>query len=199
MRRLFYLLFLLFLIFSRGTKAQQDTVFYSFYITNPCNGNTHQFNDGYFLEGQSLEVESQDLSELDTALSVYQNLYDALVGSTFGLEDGAIDVDIEIGIWLLQLECGSDTIVDPTGRGIPHFLFWGVIVKEEGDTTVYGFDDFYTFKNNKTAYLKIPSTAGFLNYLSARGIDLDSLAFVYYQGDSVVTSGISWTQIPPGS
>ncbi len=170
----------------------QNSVKYTFFITDPCDLTTYalDFNENTFFEGESFVVEPQNLSDLTSSLAIYQPLYDALVGSVFGLEDGALDNDIKMGIWLQQLECDSALIQDPTGNKEPLFMFWGVVVEENG--VFYGFEDFFYLKNNKRAFLKIPNSGPFQNLLNILNIQYDDLTFVYFQNNQVVDQGISW-------
>ncbi|MCW8848631.1 MAG: hypothetical protein OQJ81_01530, partial [Melioribacteraceae bacterium] len=99
-----------FLIFIISSVYGQDsnTVYYSLFIEKAVTFGTinTKLDDGSFKEGQGFTVPE---AELTGAFSIYQELYNALVGGKFGLDYGAIDNDLIMKIYIRNLDPEAGT------------------------------------------------------------------------------------------
>jgi len=185
--------FLFIVIFTVIGFAQADTVYYFINIVNPNNGTTLTTDQGFFLEGSSLTVEPAVLSG---PYGQWQQVYDALVGSTLGFELGALDTTILLNITLNNLSSVGSTYDPIVGQVL--FMYLEVDVLERG--VWYQVTDHYYFKNGKKAFMNIPITTAFQNFCTTVGINLsEGVSFAYLEVDSLgneiwTPSGLSWTK-----
>ncbi|MCX8011464.1 MAG: T9SS type A sorting domain-containing protein, partial [Ignavibacteria bacterium] len=92
--------------------------------------------------------------KLPSPFTKYQSLYNALVGTHFYIEEGAIDRNLTINFAITIP--GGDTLYKKIGG--KQIWFYGVV-------DVVGHPMGYTFLNNKAAVMKVPRHAGF-NFLT---------------------------------
>ncbi len=88
-------------------SQDSNTVYYSLFLEKavPLIGTINtKLDDGTFKEGESFTVPE---AELSGAFSIYQDLYNALVGGKFGIDYGAIDNDLIMKIYIRNLDPSS--------------------------------------------------------------------------------------------
>ncbi|RJP69543.1 MAG: T9SS C-terminal target domain-containing protein [Ignavibacteriales bacterium] len=191
MKKIFTIIFLFFICQNLFSQEKIDTVYYTFNIVNPNTGITSGTDNGFFLEGNYLTIKPQTLS---SAYSQWQNVYDALVGSTLGLEIGSLDTTILLNITLNELNSVSSSYDEIAGQTV--FMYLEVDVLERGHW--YEITDHYYFKNGKKAFMNIPITTAFQNFCTSIGIDINAgISFAYLEVDNLGNeywepSGLSW-------
>lgn len=188
MKKLFLPIFLISL-FSTGINAQDFEIRYSFLVHNPCTMSSVQAFADTFRTGETFVIEEYTLPG---DLSNWQNLYDALTGTIFGVETGALNENIEIGINLLSFDCNNPgSYDDPSGQDVPLFMFIGIaVIGETSGITM--IDSFYYFQPGKYAFLKIPKSAAFNSLLQTLSLTLNDIGFYYYLGNLLITGGMQF-------
>lgn len=190
---------LLFLfLFAGSILAQEHTVNYQLSIF-PVDGQScfpaTTVTTGSFMTGDSFYIPAQTLSG---DLAPFQSLYDAVVGTSFKMDSGALNEDVTLIINLTQLDCSNlGFYANPLPSGPPIFFFLQVIVVVDGIPQI---SDYY-FNDGKYAWLTIPISDAMNNFLNSVGItDLNDVAFGYWadtNGDNIadtwVNTGIEWS------
>ncbi|MCF8242732.1 MAG: T9SS type A sorting domain-containing protein [Melioribacteraceae bacterium] len=177
---------LMFMLFFIGTIiAQEHTVNYQVIVIDPCNGTSTTVEGGSFMTGESFVVPA---ATLPSSMSNWQSLYDAIEGSTFGIESGALNENITIGVNVLDFNCAiPDEYWDPD-----LFMFLGVTVI--GDTSGFtGFDQYYFFNEGNGAFLDIPIDDDLDEVLDGIGLLLEDIGFAYYIGGVWDSDGIDFS------
>ncbi len=176
-----------------NSVTTKHLIHYKFTVKSPCLNQPVVAASGSFNEGESFKMTPFGLPDY---LSNWQVLYDALIGTELGIEEGALDEDVMLNINLEQLDCNnSDRFVDPSGGNNPFFLFLGIEVVGS-KSGVHNPDEFYYFKNDKKAKLCIPMTQQFLDFLKQLGIDPSAVGFAYFLGGDFYTDGLTWEIVP---
>ncbi len=184
-------IFLILLISTLTLLAQEDVankVDYTFTLNSDCLDEPVVIASGSVMEGETFTLPSFGFPEY---IPNWQQLYDALVGTTFELESGAINENVHLDIQLQQLDCDGAGFVDPTGEGNPFFIFLGIKVtgEQSGETAL---EDFYYFNEGKHATICFPMTEEFLAFLASVGIDPNDISFAYFLGGEYLTEGMTW-------
>jgi hypothetical protein len=177
--------FIIALLFSTGLFAQEHTVSYQVIVQNPCDGSNITIDGGSIQTGQNFTLPA---STLPSSMSSWQQLYDALVGTTFGFDSGCLDENITIGINIFNFNCQ-----DPGYYFDPNlFMFIGITVIGE-NSGMHGLDDFYYFQPGTYARLTIPLSADFNQLLQILNLTLNDVGFGYYIADVFYSNGLSFT------
>jgi len=173
-------------LFAMNVFATEYTVSYQVNVTDPVSGSIYsiQSQGGAFQTGQSFTLGA---ATLPPALSNWQNLYDALVGSEIGIESGALNENIQIAINLMDF----NPAIQGQYNNPDLFMFLGVTVI--GDSSGYTpIDQFYHFVEGKKAYIKIPTSNSFNTLLTLLNINLSDIAFGYYINGLYTSDGLSF-------
>ncbi|MCX6149418.1 MAG: T9SS type A sorting domain-containing protein [Ignavibacteriales bacterium] len=191
MKKVFTIFYLFILLIISSYSQSADTIKYNWYMDIPGFG-LDNVASGIFLEGQHMTLEP---TTLPPSAARYQCVFDALVGSELGFEDGAINNNIEINVMLKQLDQDSCKFEMVVGNTV--FLYMEVEVLDQG--VYYSVDSSYYFKNGKKAYLIIPLTEAFKGFCTNVGINVyDGVSFVYVINDPItglprlVPNGLTW-------
>jgi len=178
-----------------NSVVTKHKIFYKFIVESPCLDQPVVAASGSFNEGESFKISPFSLPDF---VSSWQILYDALIGTELGIEEGALDENVTLNINLEQLDCDNPgSFIDPTGGKNPFFLFLSIEVIGS-NSGPHNPDDFYYFKNDKKATLCIPMTDAFLNLLKTLGIEPTGVGFAYFLGGDFYKDGLTW-EIVPGS
>ncbi len=184
MKTLFTLLTIM--IMTVSVFATEYTVSYQINVTDPCTGNiyTLQSQSGSFMTGTSFTVGA---TTLPANLANWQNLYDALVGSEFGIESGALNENITIGINLLDFNCAvQNQYLNPD-----LFMFLGIsVITESGQVTP--INEFFHFNPGKRAYIKIPRSNALNALFATLNLSYNNIAFGYYVAGLYTSAGLSF-------
>ncbi len=183
MKKLLTIFTVLFL--SIGLYAQEHQIDYQIIVWDPCSGSTITVAGDGITTGESFSIPPYTLPD---NMSDWQQLYDALVGTTFGIDSGALNEDITIGVNIFQFNCD-----DPGYYFDPNvFMFIGVTVI--GDSSgFHGLDEFYYFNEGKYARLTIPTSDAFNALLNFLNISLNDIGFAYYLQDVWVSGGLEFS------
>jgi hypothetical protein len=177
-------LLLAMLFFATFTFAQEHTITYQVIVHNPFDGSTATIVGGSFQTGSSFTLPE---FTLPGAISGYQQLYDAIEGTEFAIESGALSENITIGINIFQF--------DPNNSGFYFnddlFMFLGITVIGES-SGMHGLDEFYYFNEGKHATLTIPISGAFNTLLQILNLGLNDIGFGYYIGSLFYSSGLSF-------
>lgn len=177
---------------SNNAQADPDTnkIRYSWwleYIVNTPIGdikfNFEAFNDS-ISEGQEFEVVP---ATMDNDFAKFQDLYDALVGTQFKFPFGALENDIELEIYMRQLDTTTGTYNTVGVNNDTMFAYFEIqVIEDTGDgVIVYDPDEDFYFANDLAITFKIPFTTKFESFLTALGFDLqEELIFAYLKGDN---------------
>ena len=173
-----------------------DTVKYFWYMNVP-SGESYTYvtlSEGSFLEGEHMSLDAQTLPSF---ASKWQVVYDALVGSELGLEEGAIDSTILISVALDSLDSNESHYLPIIGQVV--FLYLEVDVVYKG--VWYTPENHFYFNNGKTAFMNIPISDTFLGFCNSIGINVnEGVSFAFIVRDSVTNedrldaSGLSWVK-----
>lgn len=181
-----------FLIFLFNTIYSQDsnTVYYSLFLEKAVTFGTinTKLDDGTFKEGQSFTVPE---AELSGAFSIYQDLYNALVGGQFGLDYGAIDNDLIMKIYIRDLDPQVGAYKNLGQEKDTLFSYFEIRIWELPDSNFYHETSSYYLNEGHFATFSLPKSPALLNFLGNIGIDAqDSLAFAFMEPKIEV--GDSW-------
>jgi len=190
MKKMFNTIFILIALGLFGNVlAQQDTVFYQFWVQPPGNPLSYSVTPvQHILEGESFSIPDDDLPGSPFFLEPYQGLYDALVGGTFSLDDGAINGNIKMDIFITNLQAGGSTY-DPL-NGEPLFLYFDIQVEDIATGTVYTGDDHFYFNAGKKFRFCLSYGSAFNAFIQLVGLTQGQLGFAYLVGGAWTDAGI---------
>lgn len=184
------LTFLTIIVLTVTGFATEYTVSYQINVTDPCTGNiyTLQSQSGSFMTGSSFTIGA---TTLPASLANWQNLYDALVGSEFGIDSGALNENITIGINLLDFNCAIQNQYNNPDL----FMFLGIsVITESGQITP--INEFFHFNPGKYAYLKIPRSNALNALFAALNLSYNNIAFGYYVAGLYTSAGLEFSVTP---
>ncbi len=180
-----FTIFLLMLFFGFTALAQEHQIGYQIIVTDPCNGSNITVEGGSISTGEFFTIPEYTLPE---SMQDWQQLYDALVGTTFGIDSGALNEDITIGVNIFGFDCQNEGYYFNPDL----FMFIGVTVV--GDSSgFHGLDDFYYFNDGKYARLTIPLSNSFNALLEFLNITLNDIGFGYYIQDLFLSNGLEFS------
>ncbi len=123
-----------------------------------------------FNEGQAYVVPPYTLP---SALSKLQPAYDAVVGSVFKLESGALNDDLFLEITLDSLDAGKGSYVPVFGDTL--FVLLKIKVFVNGKP----YSGHYILNKNKYLTFAVPKTQKFLAFIKTLGLKPDDLGFAF--------------------
>lgn len=181
-----YLTMFFMALFAMSVFATEYTVTYQVNVYNPVTLNVYtiQSESGSFQTGQSFVMGA---ATLPADLANWQSLYDALVGTRFGIDSGALNENITIGINLLDFNPNvAGQYLNPN-----LFMFLGIVVI--GETSgVTPINEFYHFNTGKNAYLKIPKSASLNSLFTLLNLSYTDLGFGYYVNNLFMSNGLNF-------
>ena len=200
-RKFFIGSFFLISFFTAAYGQDSNTVYYSLFLEKAVTIGTinTKLDDGSFKEGQSFTVPE---AELTGAFSIYQDLYNALVGGQFGLDYGAIDNDLIMKIFIRNLDPEAGTYKQLGQDNDTLFSYFEIRIWELPDSNFYHETSSYYLNEGHFATFSLPKSAALINFLGNIGIGAqDSLAFAFMEpkievGDSWNGLGIETIDIP---
>lgn len=184
--RSFFLIFLINSIYGQDS----NTVYYSLFIEKAVTFGTinTKLDDGSFKEGHGFTVPE---AELTGAFSIYQDLYNALVGGKFGLDYGAIDNDLIMKIFIRNLDPEAGAYKKLGQDNDTLFSYFEIRIWELPDSNFFHETSSYYLNEGHYATFSIPKSEAFLTFLDEVGINNnDSLAFAFMEPKIEV--GDSW-------
>ncbi|MCP5062727.1 MAG: T9SS type A sorting domain-containing protein [Ignavibacteriae bacterium] len=167
-----------------------------------------KIDEGLFKEGDGFVIPESVLPSFPYNFTMFQDLYDALVGGFFRIDHGALDKDIILKLYISNLDSETGTYKPEGEDSDTLFAYFEIRIWELPDSTYspddlsslpdssfYSEDMSYYFNENKYARLTLPKTDKFMNFLDTIGIARDdslSFAFLQYEdwdSNSVKTNG----------
>jgi hypothetical protein len=167
--------------FTNYYAQDSNSVNYSLFLEKSVTFGTinTKIEEGYFNEGSSFLIPEADLTG---EFSIYQDLYNALVGGRFGIEHGAIDNDIIMKIFIRNLNKDSGTYKNLGEKQDTLFSYFEIRIWELPDSNFYPEDSSYYFNEGYYAWFSLPKSTALLNFLDVTGIgSQDSLAFAFME------------------
>ena len=140
-----------------------------------------------FTEGSSYVIPAHTMPQAQEYL---QPAYDAIVGSTFGIDSGALENDIRLEITLNGLSTAG--LYQNPVNSAPLFLVLDVDVYSPADspTPVEGH---FWFNTGHALTFTIPLHADFISFVQSLGLTQTALAFAYitsgqFSGQDIITT-----------
>ena len=189
-RKFFFGSLIIISFFNTVYGQDSNTVHYSLFLEKAVTFGTinTKLDDGTFKEGQSFTVPE---AELSGAFSIYQDLFNALVGAQFGLDYGAIDNDLIMKIYIRNLDPQAGAYKNLGQANDTLFSYFEIRIWELPDSTFYHETSSYYLNEGHFATFSLPKSPALLNLLGNIGIgSQDSLAFAFMEPKIEV--GDSW-------
>lgn len=187
MKKMLLLFCLLF--FTGQIFSQKDTVFYQYWIEPPSDKPAIPIGEtGYILEGETFTVIPYVLPGNPYDLQGFQGLFNAFVGGTFGIDDGAINNNIRLDICLSNLSAGTHGYHALNGE--PLFLFFEIMVTDLSTGDQYSGDNHFYFNDGKKFRFYLNLHPAFFAFAQLAGIDTGDYGFAYFINDEWVADGI---------
>lgn len=165
--------------------AQQDTVLFRVGVN--CPGQTFLFNAKALVEGQTYTLEGYTLP---TAYSHLQPLYNSLLGSTFTIEEGAINEKIRVDWILNELDCTNGGYLPINGAALLFNSHYTVSRWVDNDWFPVTGD--YNFLDSKKAVLSIKNSQAFQTFRLAVPLYVNDIAFVFQiAGGTFIPTGLT--------
>lgn len=185
MKRLIYVFVFLFSagmmsnILASTNTVMGDTVFLKLWIN--CQGiGTMDLREDIVLEGEVYTIKNTVIT--DPRFVNAQPFIDAVAGSKFVIEDGALNENITIDWFFWNIDCSNGTFITFGGNNL---FFNGYYVVNNSPNQ-------YNFANGKVARFTIPKSEKFDSLLIMNGINPDSaLVFMFANGMSGDTLGLN--------
>ena len=180
MKRTLYF-FLLMLIFSGLSvvyaQSVDNSIFLRIFVNCSGAGSILVYQDTLH-EGEVYTVKQKTLPP---NFQNAQDLYNALAGSEFYFESGALHENISVDFIISDIDCSSGTYL--LGPDSVSFFFHADFLVSVNGSYVNGY---YYFDNSKHAVFKMYKTAAFHNFFDKTHIDPQSLlsyAYIDATGD----------------
>lgn len=179
-------LFLLLVILISNNAFSQDSnnVYYSLFMEKSVTFGTvdTKIDEGEFKEGESFIIPIADLPSSPFDFSIYQDLYNALVGGKFGIDYGAINNDIIMKIFIRNLNPNVGEYLTLGETGDTLFSYFEIRIWELPDSNFYPEETSFYFNDGHFATFALPKSDALNNFLTFVGIGTsDSLAFAYLE------------------
>ncbi len=206
-------IFLFFILgsFSKYYAQDSNTVYYRIYMEKKVSSYytaKEKISTGIFKEGSGFRIPEAELPDSYPAdFSMFQDLYNALVGGYFSIDYGAIDKDLILELFIRNLdpETGKYKLQGEDNDTL--FAYFEIRIGELPDDTYdpndpnvfntlpdssfFPVDSSYYFNEGKYARLTLPKSDYFMNFLDSIGIAQDdSLSFAYMQYDDWDSNGV---------
>ncbi|MHC1737765.1 MAG: T9SS type A sorting domain-containing protein [Ignavibacteriaceae bacterium] len=164
--------------FASNNVAAGDTVFLKLWIN--CQGiGTVDLREDIVLEGETYTIKNTIIT--DPRFVNAQPFIEAVAGSKFLIEDGALNENITIDWFFWNIDCSNGAFITFGGNNL--FFNGYYVVNNSPDT--------YNFANGKVARFTIPKSDKFDTLLINNGINPDSqLVFMFANGLSGDTLGL---------
>ncbi len=203
------LIFLILGSYSKNFAQDSNTVFYRIYMEKKLSSYytaKEKISSGIFKEGKGFRIPPSVLPDSYPAdFSMFQNLYNALVGGYFSIDYGAINSNLLLELFIRNLDPDTGKYKPQGEDGDTLFAYFEIRITELPDSvkdpddldlsqlpdsSYFPVDSSYYFNKGKYARLSLPKTEYFLNFLDSIGISRnDSLSFAYMQYEDWDSNG----------
>lgn len=174
------------LLFSFVTVfAQQNTISYKFRVEalTQIGSITTTIEEGTFMEGVGYEIPAFNFTQSE--FEAIQPAYDAITGSIFRLESGAVDEDLHLQMTIGPFD--NDQYADVNGEDL--FLNLEIEVFTMPDSNLVSGD--YFFNEGTHVIMSVPKHDDFYAFVEdTLGFDPDNLLFTYILENGFVVNGI---------
>ena len=128
--------------------------------------------------------------QLTGDIEPYQNLYDVVKGSTLRFDDGALNENIKIYLYVMSFDS------EASGYYFDHNLFFYMGAQVQGQRSgFHDFDDIYQLQSEKYAYLRIPKDDDLNAVLEQIHLNMSDIDFAYHTRDGYNQNGIKYTEL----
>jgi hypothetical protein len=195
---------------SQSFAQDSNTVYYRIYMEKKVSSYytaKEKISTGIFKEGSGFLIPEAELPDSYPAdFTMFQDLYNALVGGYFSIDYGAIDKDLILELFIRNLDPETGKYKPQGEDGDTLFAYFEIRIGELPDDTYdpddpnvfstlpdssfFPVDSSYYFNEGKYARLTLPKSDYFMNFLDSIGIARDdTLSFAYMQYDDWDTNG----------
>ncbi len=174
-----------FFFFNALIFAQDSNVVnYSLFLEKTVSFGTldTQIDEGSFKEGQSFTIPAAVLPSSPVDFSIYQDLYNALVGGKFEIEYGALSKDIIMKIFIRRLKPDEGVYLNLGKDQDTLFSYFEIRIWELPDSNFFPEDSSYYLNEGYYAKFSLPKSENLIKFLNNTGIGVeDSLAFAFLE------------------
>lgn len=174
---------ILFLAISSIKAQDSNNVSYRLFLETKVSFATidTKVAEGEFKEGQSFIIPD---AELTGDFAIFQDLYNALVGGKFGIDYGALNNDIEMKIFIRNLDPQTGTYSSLGSEKDTLFSYFELRIWElpKTDSSYYPEESSFYFNNGYAATFVLPRSEALSNFLDIVGIgNQESLGFAFME------------------
>jgi hypothetical protein len=138
--------------------------------------------EGEFKEGGSFIIPETELPTSPFDFSLYQALYDALVGAEFSLDYGALNNDLIMKIYIRNLDPNAGVYLNLGEDKDTLFSYFEIRIWELPDSNFYPEEKNYYLNEGYYFNFSVPKTEKFTQFLNLLGLDeQDDLAFAFLE------------------
>ncbi|MDX1701788.1 MAG: T9SS type A sorting domain-containing protein [Melioribacteraceae bacterium] len=170
--------------FSANLAQDSNIVYYSLFMEKSVGFGTIDTKvlEGEFNEGGSFIIPETVLPTSPFDFSLYQDLYNALVGAEFSLDYGALNNDIIMKIYIRNLNPDEGAYLNLGEQSDTLFSYFEIRIWELPDSNYYPEEQSYYFNEGYYARFNVPKSDGFNEFINFLGIDeQDDLAFAFLE------------------
>ena len=174
---------ILFLAISSIKAQDSNNVYYSLFLETSVSFGTldTKVDEGEFKEGENFIIPD---AELIGAFEIYQDLYNALVGGKFGIDYGALNNDIEMKMFIRNLDTLTGTYSSFGSEEDTLFSYFEIRIWEypQTDSSYYPEESSFYFNDGYAATFVLPKSEALSNFLDIVGIgNQESLGFAFME------------------
>ncbi len=161
-----------------------NTVYYSLFLEKSVTFGTidTKIEEGEFKEGKGFIVPEAVLPTTPIDFSIYQDLYNALIGGRFSIDYGALNNDLIMKIFIRNLDPTDGEYLNLGQENETLFSYFEIRIWELPDSNFYHENSSYYLNDGYYARFSFPKSDEFLNFLNVVGIgNQDSLAFAFME------------------
>jgi len=183
-----FLIFLGFLFLNSSIYAQDsNVVYYSLFLEKSVSFGTidTKIDEGSFKEGQSFTIPTAELPSSPIDFSIYQDLYNTLIGGKFEIEYGALNKDILMKIFIRSLKSNEGTYLNLGKDQDTLFSYFEIRIWELPDSNFFPEDSSYYFNDGYYAKFSLPKSDNLMKFLNITGLGTeDSLGFAFLENNA---------------
>jgi hypothetical protein len=141
-----------------------------------------KIDEGDFKEGGYFIVPEAELPNSPVDFSLYQDLYNALVGGKFSIDYGALKSDIEMKIFIRNLQTDTGRYTNLGTEADTLFSYFEIRIWELPDSNFYPEETSYYLNDGYYARFCIPKSEAFINFTQQIGFDTNEpLSFAFLE------------------
>jgi len=187
MRLIKIVLLILIVSYFKNIAQEVNTVNYSLFLEKSVSFGTvdTKIHEGSFNEGESFIIPAAFLPASPIDFSIYQDLYNALVGGRFSIDYGALNNDIIMKIFIRKLNKTAGEYLNLGEYNDTLFAYFEIRIWELPDSNFFPEETSFYFNEGYFARFSLPKSEALLNFLNLVEINVqDPLAFAFLENDS---------------